>query len=147
MMVEALKFIATVSAGLFAGAALYITAVEHPVRSILETQAAATQWAPSYKRATLMQAPLAIIGLLSGLLASIFGEGLGWAGGALLLGSVVPITFIIIMPTNHKLLEPGRDLASVETRSLINLWGRLHSIRTGLGLLSFGLFCWLSSGA
>ena len=147
MMLEALKFIATVSAGLFAGAALYITAVEHPVRSILETQAAATQWAPSYKRATLMQAPLALIGLVSGILAGVLGAGTGWVGGALLLGSVVPITFIIIMPTNHKLLEPGRDLASAETRSLINHWGRLHSIRTGLSLLSFGLFCWLSSGA
>ena len=94
-----------------------------------------------------MQAPLASIGLVAGILAGISGGGSGWVGGALLLGSVVLITFIVIMPTNHKLLEPGRDLASAETRSLLDRWGVLHSLRTGLSMLAFGLFCWLASGA
>ncbi len=65
-MLLTLKLLATLSAGLFAGAAGYITAVEHPVRAGLDTLAAATQWAPSYQRATWMQAPLALLGLLAG---------------------------------------------------------------------------------
>jgi hypothetical protein len=34
------------------------------------------------------------------------------------IGAVVPFTLIVIMPTNHELLEPGRDLNSSETRRL-----------------------------
>ena len=146
-MLVMLQTLATLSTGLFAGAALYISLVEHPVRTILETQAAAAQWAPSYKRATWMQAPLAIIGLLTGVLACFLGGGTSWLIGALLIGSVVPVTFMIIMPTNQKLLEPGRDLNSVETRSLLDNWGTLHLLRTALSLIAFVIFAWLPNGA
>lgn len=146
-MIEALKMLATLSTGLFAGAAIYISLVEHPVRTLLDTGAAATQWAPSYKRATWMQAPLAMVGLLTGILAGLLGAGLGWIAGALLIGAVVPVTFKIIMPTNHKLLEPGRDLSSAETRMLLNRWGRLHLVRSALSLVAFVIFAWLQRGA
>lgn len=145
-MLILMQILATLSTGLFAGAAIYISLVEHPVRSILSTRAAATQWAPSYKRATWMQAPLAIVGLLAGTLSWILDGGLGWLIGAVLIGSVVPITFKIIMPTNQRLLEPGRDLDSSETRALLDKWGQLHLIRSGLSLLAFLLFAWLQSG-
>lgn len=58
-MIPALEFLATLSAALFAGAALYINVVEHPARIGLETRLAALQWSPSYQRATWLQAPLA----------------------------------------------------------------------------------------
>jgi len=44
----------------------------------LETKFAAMQWASSYKRATLMQAPLALISLLSGSAAWLLGADVGW---------------------------------------------------------------------
>jgi Domain of unknown function (DUF1772) len=56
-------------------------------------------------------------------------------GGAV-IGSVVPFTFIAIMPTNHRLLDPGRDLALDETRKLLEKWGRLHAVRSTLGLVA-----------
>lgn len=145
-MLVTMQFVATVSSGLFAGAALYITVVEHPVRTLLDTRAAASQWAPSYQRATWMQAPLAILGLLSGVGASLLGGGLGWLVAALIIGAVVPITFKIIMPTNQLLLEPGRDLSSSETRALLNRWGSLHALRTVMSLLAFAGFVYLSYG-
>jgi uncharacterized membrane protein AbrB (regulator of aidB expression) len=146
-MLVMLQTLAILSTGLFAGAATYISLVEHPVRTILETEAAAAQWAPSYKRATWMQAPLAIVGLSTGTLACFLGGGIGWLVGALLIGAVVPVTFQIIMPTNHRLLEPGRDLKSPETRALLDKWGRLHLIRSGLSMVAFAIFAWLQSGA
>ena len=68
-MLELWQFLAIVSTALFAGAALYINVAEHPARMLLETRHAVRQWAPSYQRATLMQAPLALIGLATGIAA------------------------------------------------------------------------------
>jgi len=55
-MLALLKLIATLAASIFAGAALYINLVEHPARMTLDTRSAAMEWAPSYARATWMQA-------------------------------------------------------------------------------------------
>ena len=56
-----LLILATLAAGLFAGAAIYITAVEHPARLACGAELAVREFAPSYQRATLMQAPLALV--------------------------------------------------------------------------------------
>jgi Domain of unknown function (DUF1772) len=145
-LLQGLKFIATFCAAIFAGAALYINLVEHPARMELETKMAALQWAPSYRRAAWMQAPLALISLGSGVAAWFLGAGSAWLLAALLIGSVVPVTFLAIMPTNHKLLASGRDLSSLETRGLLVRWAKLHAIRTCLSLLSSGLYLWLILG-
>ena len=145
-MVYALEFVATFCAALFAGAALYINLVEHPARMGLDTRAAAMQWAPSYKRATWLQAPLALLSLLAGAAAWLMGAGAWWLAAALLIGFVVPFTFVIIMPTNHRLLEQGRDLTSAETRALLERWGMLHAVRTGFSLTATAIYLWLLLG-
>jgi len=145
-MLTFLEFFATFSCALFAGAALYINVVEHPARMQLETRHAAAQWAPSYRRATWMQAPLALLALASGAGAWLAGGTLAWLSAALLIGAVVPITFALIMPTNHRLLEPGRDLNSAQTRALLERWNRLHALRTALSLLATCVFIWASLG-
>ena len=139
----ALQILATFTAVLFAGAALYINVAEHPARMGLETRSAALQWAPSYKRATLLQAPLALVSLLSGSTAWLLGANVWWLVAALLIGAVVPFTFIVVMPTNHKLLAPGRDLTSVETRELMHHWAKLHAVRTALSLIASVIYVWL----
>ena len=139
-MLQTLELLATLAAALFAGAALYINLAEHPARMGLETKIAALQWAPSYKRATWLQAPLALVSFLTGAVAWLLGASVGWIVGALLIGAVVPFTFIVIMPTNHKLLAPGRDLSSTETRELLDKWGKLHAVRTALSLIASIVF-------
>ena len=146
-MVSALQFIATLSSALNAGAATYINLVEHPARMGCDTRTAATVWAPSYKRATVMQASLAILGFLAGLAVWLLGGGPMWLVGAVLIGLVVPFTFVAIMPTNHRLLAPGRDLASSETRELLEKWGKLHGVRSALSLLASALYVALLLGA
>ena len=61
--------LALLVAAIFTGAALYVSLVEHPARLALDTRALLTGWKPAYKRGTLMQAPLAIVGFLLGVAA------------------------------------------------------------------------------
>lgn len=142
-MLLAVQFICTFCSALFAGAALYINVAEHPARMGLETSAAAKQWAPSYRRATWLQAPLALLAFAAGLAAWLLGASVVWLVAALLIGAVVPFTFIAIMRTNKKLLAPDRDLASAETRALLETWGKLHTVRTSLSLVATVLCIWL----
>lgn len=139
-MLAVSQFLAVLCCLLFAGAAIYINVVEHPARMGCDTKTAATVWMPSYKRATLMQAPLAVLSFLAGVVVWLLGGGLAWLIGAALIGLVVPFTFIAVMPTNDELLAPERDLSSAETRSLLEKWGRLHTVRSALSLLASILY-------
>jgi uncharacterized membrane protein len=141
-MLQLLQLVATFCAAIFAGAALYINLVEHPARLGLGSAAALAQWAPSYQRATLMQAPLAIIAFLSALTVYALDGEILWLIAGFLIGTVVPFTFLSIMPTNKRLLAPDRDPQSPETRSLLEHWGRLHGVRTVLSLLATALMLW-----
>jgi uncharacterized membrane protein len=138
--------VATLCAGLFAGAAIYITFVEHPARLECGTELAATEFAPSYRRATLMQATLAAIGLATALVAWGQGRGVMLLIGGLLLGGVVPFTLLVILPTNKRLLDPGLDRGSAEAAELLARWGQLHAVRSALGTLAFGVLVWALAG-
>ena len=142
-MLPVAQFICTFCAALFAGAALYINVAEHPARMALETSVAAKQWATSYKRATWLQAPLSLAGFAAGVTAWFLGARVAWLVAAVLIGAAVPFTVIAIMRTNRKLLAPDRELASPETRALLERWGWLHAVRTCLSLAATVLCIWL----
>jgi hypothetical protein len=146
-MLGFLKFVATLAAALFSGAALYINVAEHPARMTLDTRSAAMQWAPSYRRATWLQAPLALLSLIAGLGSWLLGGGLGWGIAAVLIGAVVPFTFLGIMPTNKALLAPARDLSSEQTRLLLGRWAKLHAVRTVLSASATILYVYLALGS
>jgi hypothetical protein len=52
------EFVAVLSCSLFTGAAVYITFIEHPARMQCGVEVAASEFAPSYRRATVMQVTL-----------------------------------------------------------------------------------------
>jgi hypothetical protein len=144
-MTQLIELIAVLTSAWFAGAAIYINLVEHPARMSGDTEVAATQWAPSYKLATLMQVPLAVSAAVSGVLRGMQGGGAVWFWAAALVFAVIPFTLIVIFPTNHRLLDPRRDKRSAETRQLLERWGRLHAVRTVLGLCASILFVWAAT--
>jgi hypothetical protein len=141
-MVHLIAGIALLLCALFTGAAVYITLVEHPARLSCGTEVAARQWGPSYRRATPMQASLAIAAAVTGVATWIHGEGVLWLAGGVMIFTVVPFTLLVIKPTNERLLAPGRDLTSVETRRLLERWGRLHAVRSALGLAASGVYAY-----
>jgi uncharacterized membrane protein len=124
-----MELIATLACAIFAGAAIYISVVEHPARISCGTELAATEWRPSYKRATWMQAPLTLIGFACSFVAWLSGSSVWWLVGAILLGLLVPYTLIVIMPTNHRLESPNLDKRSEEALRLLHRWEMLHSVR------------------
>lgn len=87
-----------------------------------------------------MQASLAILGFLAGLAAWLLGAPIMWLVASLFILAVVPVTLLVIFPTNNKLLAPGRDLTSPETRALLVKWGQLHALRSALSLVATMLF-------
>ncbi len=132
-----LETIAIVCAGLFAGAAIYVSFVEHPARLAGGTALAIREFGPSYHRGAVMQASLAIVGFLAAVGAYLqLGHG-GLLVGALLLGAPVPYTLIAIRPTNARLLAPDLAPDSSEAAALLRRWGALHAVRTALGTLAF----------
>ena len=132
--------LAVLCSGLFAGAALYVSFVEHPARMQCGTALAITQFAPSYKRATVMQASLAAVGTLAAIAAWLMGAPAPWLIGGLLLGAVIPFTLIVILPTNKRLLDPSLDKNSQLAAQLLQRWATLHAVRSALSLASFLLF-------
>ena len=136
------ELIATLCAALFTGAAIYINLVEHPARMSLGTAVALAEWKPSYRRATVMQASLAIAGLLSALGAWAVGAGRAWLVGGLLLGAVVPFTLLVIFATNEQLqrLDPAVAGDLDRAQVLLDRWNRLHAVRSALSLSALVTF-------
>jgi uncharacterized membrane protein len=133
------RILATLCAGLFAGAAIYVTAVEHPARLSCGTPLALREFAPSYRRGTVMQASLAVAGLVTSLAAWWHTGRIWFLVGGCLLGAVVPFTLLAILPTNNRLLAAELDPRSDEATELLRRWGRLHAVRTVLGTVAFAI--------
>ena len=143
MLRQIAEFVAVLSCSLFTGASVYINLVEHPARMQCGVEIAATEFAPSYRRATVLQATSAAVGLIASIAAWLAGAIFSWLVGGVLLGSVIPFTLIAILPTNKRLLSPTLDRRSAEAERLLTRWGRLHAVRSVLSGLALLLFLYL----
>jgi hypothetical protein len=124
--------VALLLAAVFAGAALYVNLAEQPARLTLDDGALLAEWKPSYDKGKMMQASLALLATLAGLLATYESGRAIWLLGAALMLAPWPYTLIVIMPTNRALHATDRSWRP-ETRRLIEM-GRLHAARTAFGM-------------
>jgi hypothetical protein len=127
-------------AAIFAGAAIYVNVAEHPARLLLDDRALLAEWKPSYKRGAAMQASLALVGCLLGLIAWWQTSQPGFLIGAIAMIAPWPWTLLGIKPTNDALL--ATEMAGPPTRALVVKWGALHAVRTALGALATVAFLW-----
>jgi uncharacterized membrane protein len=136
--------LALICAAVFTGAALYVSVCEQPARLHLDDRALLTEWKPAYKRGTAMQAPLALVSALLGVIAWWQTGDWRWLLGSAFIIAGWPYTFLVIMPTNHALLALDPAASDPRSRSLIQKWGRLHAVRTALGAVATVVFLWAS---
>ncbi len=100
------EFVAVLACGLFTGAAIYVSLVEHPARMECGVEIAAAEFPPSYHRGTILQATLAAVGLISSIVAWLTGATFWWLLGGVVLGAVIPFTLIVILPDQQAIAEP-----------------------------------------
>jgi hypothetical protein len=127
-------------AALFTGAAGYVNWAEQPARLALDDRALLTEWKPAYKRGFAMQAPLAILGFVLGLNGWWQSGQWLWLIGAALMIANWPYTLLGIMLTNNRLIAMDPNDGGPTSRALVEKWGRLHAVRSGLGAVATLIF-------
>jgi hypothetical protein len=132
--------LALVAASVFTGAAFYINYAEQPARLGLDDRSLLAEWKLAYQRGYVMQASLAIVGFLLGLLAWWMTGTAAFLVGALLMVANWPWTLVGVVPTNKVLMATDLTKAGVDTRTLLLKWNRLPSVRTALGGLAVASF-------
>jgi hypothetical protein len=132
--------LALITAAFFAGAAVYINVAEHPARLALDSRSQIAQWRSAYRRGFIMQASLAIISFVAGVVAWRRTADWRWLLGALAIVANWPFTLLAMLPTNKKLMDDSNNEA--EGRQLLERWIRLHAVRSWLGLLAVVVYAW-----
>ena len=132
--------LALAAASVFTGAAFYVNYAEQPARLGLDDRSLLAEWKPAYQRGYVMQASLAIIGFLLGVVAWWATGTLAFLIGALLIVANWPWTLLGIAPTNKALMATDLADSGADTRALLLKWNRLHAVRTVLGGLSVAAF-------
>jgi hypothetical protein len=131
--------LALVTAAIFTGAAIYINIAEQPARLQLDPRALLAQWKLSYARGLIMQSSLVIV---SGVLAYFVTWDWRWLLGAVLILANWPYTLGVVLPVNKQLEATPPGSANAETRGLVETWGKLHAVRSALGLGATLVYLW-----
>jgi Domain of unknown function (DUF1772) len=129
-----LTSLALAGAAAFAGAAAYVNLAEQPARLQLDDVSLLREWKPSYAKGLEMQATLALVSGLLGLATFFWGHHPAAALGGVLMLANWPYTLLVMAATNKTLAATADQDAGPATRARIVKWGKLHAVRTFLGL-------------
>eukprot|EP00123_Amoebidium_parasiticum_P022389 comp8637_c1_seq1/m.3929 comp8637_c1_seq1/g.3929 ORF comp8637_c1_seq1/g.3929 comp8637_c1_seq1/m.3929 type:complete len:159 (-) comp8637_c1_seq1:94-570(-) len=144
--VPALTGVGAATIGVFAGAAIYITAVEQRAWEELgDTHTALKVFQKTIWKAARMQGALAVVGGSSTLLAYLLQDTKDarlLAAGGLMLG-MWPYTLAVLMPLNKTLCNDDAQKQTGDWKAHhLAKWDTYHRVRTAAGLVAFGTLVW-----
>jgi uncharacterized membrane protein len=128
-MNDGVRSLATLCCAVFFGAALYISLVQHPAALEVGNDLYLRYFPAMYRRAAVLQGGTAVLGFLAGIVAWRTNGNRLWLAAAILLGSAVPLTLLVIKPVNDLLMSQEAS-RTADVGALLARWGRLHLIRT-----------------
>jgi cytochrome c biogenesis protein CcdA len=133
---------------LFAGPALYMSELDPIVREQLESKKHQLQhWSTMYSLGFRTMPFVVLLGTGTAAAAFYKTRENYWIYGALALFSIIPYTFLAIMPTNNELngvlAESKGEIEESKVSSVVEgmkRWTKLHRVRGLLALGAAGLF-------
>jgi hypothetical protein len=156
---------ATTTAGLFAGSALYISAVQQPAlqRSVLSPSVRVAFFSSIFRRAAPLQASLATLSGTAAVMAGLLqrkddaltmtsnNQATLWLATGATMIAIVPYTLVAMMKLNQQLLDTEKGSlqhGDAWIDASLKKWARMHGVRTGASLLAFtGMVAALVGGA
>ncbi len=132
-----IEILATLCAGTFFGAAVYINLAQHPATLETGGEFAAKFFPPMYSKASTLQIVLALCGTVLGVISWFISGNAYWLIGSVFLVSVVPITLLFIKQINDQLLHPKHQLKPEEILTLLRQWNPRHWARSGVSFVAF----------
>jgi hypothetical protein len=124
------KPIALFCCALFAGAATYISLVEHPAIVQGGAELVGSYLLFAKPRPAVFQTSFAAIASLTGLAAGISGAGLWWVLGGVLMGFCTLFYAFAVLPQTHRLLGVDLNGGQAVVSGSIDKLVRLHATQT-----------------
>ncbi len=123
--------IALFCCALFAGAATYVSLVEHPAMDEGAMELADTSVPAAHPRPAIFQACLGVIGSLAAMLAGSAGGAMWWLAGGTVLGAAAALQVFAVLPLTRRLsgIEPRAD-----PKNAAQMIARLAKLHAALSL-------------
>ncbi|KAG0299432.1 hypothetical protein BGZ98_010068 [Dissophora globulifera] len=128
------------SIGLFAGVSLSYNAIIMPSLRKISNESALPVWASAYNIGKKLQVGLILTSIVAGSSVYYKTENPYFLAAPLIMGSIVPYTLALIMPTNKILLgilDGAKSDAHLD--ELFVKWDLLHFGRTVMSMVALGL--------
>jgi hypothetical protein len=94
-----------------------------------------------------MQSSLVIVSAALGVLVYFGTWDWRWLFGVVLILANWPYTLGVIFPVNKRLAATPLGSANAETRGLVEAWGKLHAVRSVLGVGATLVYLWATLNA
>ena len=133
--------IALFSCALFAGAATYVSLVEHPTMDEGGRELTGSYILLAQPRPAFFQTSFAVIGSLAGISAGVTGSAVWWLAGGLVLGVAALLQLYVVIPETRRLVETATSGDPKES-GLFSLGRltRLHAMQSLAGLAALFMF-------
>ncbi|HLE65877.1 MAG TPA: hypothetical protein VI730_01905 [Burkholderiales bacterium] len=132
--------IALFCCALFAGAATYVSLVEHPTMTEGGLKLEGIYLLTSHPRPVVFQTSFGTIGSLSGILAGLAGADLWWSAGGGVLAAATLLQVFAVIPLSRRILDIDPQSDPRNAIPLYETLTKLHAAQSLAGLAALFIF-------